>query len=232
MKHNILIAFLVMLALAVIGLIAYVALKPDRAVAPVATEQKTVAQKAQPSTPEKKTVDQPVQKEITSVDGENSKEQNMKEIITVPSDWKKYRSPKYGFSFSFPVELAVNTDESTNDNIVVSDIDDRPEFKGFGKWQYNISVKSNTKNLTLQNITDIDQDLQKYLVESSKSGKEIVTDVMVGGEKGKYYKVCASDGMCKPMLIYVIHADNVFILNSDSSEDDLLTLASSFVFEK
>lgn len=73
MKHNILITILVILALTVIGLVAYIALMPQPVAAPVATEQKSTQQK--------------IQQNIASTD---SVSQDMHDTVDEENDFAQY----------------------------------------------------------------------------------------------------------------------------------------------
>ncbi len=97
MKHNILIATLGVLALAVIGLIAYIALKPDRVVAPVAMQQKTVTQKSAGQS--------------VDVKDENNKIQVQSEKQVASIDAQKYLSIKE-FGIQVPVSVVMYDDLS------------------------------------------------------------------------------------------------------------------------
>ena len=97
MKHNILITVLVILGLTVIGLIAYIALKPDRVVAPMATEQKMVTQKMK----EKNTVEDD-EKKVEQNEAETN--QNSATLVSVDDEWNLYTNRKLGFSMKVPKE--------------------------------------------------------------------------------------------------------------------------------
>ncbi len=85
MKHNILITTLVILALIVIGLLAYIALKPDRAIAPVITEQRTVVQKSQ---------------KVEDVEQKTGQEPAT--LVSVDDEWNLYTNHTLGFSMKVP----------------------------------------------------------------------------------------------------------------------------------
>lgn len=93
MKHNIITIILVTLGLIVVGLVVYIALKPDRAIAPVTTEQKIVTQKAQSSAVAKKTIEEPVQVDV---------KKESSELVSIDAEWNKYTNHMLGFSMNVP----------------------------------------------------------------------------------------------------------------------------------
>lgn len=200
MKHNILITVLVILALAVIGLITYVALKPDRAIAPVATEQKIMTQKTQPTTLEKKVTEQSVKDEIKKTGSE---------LVSVDAEWNKYTNHTLGFSMNVPKSNDYNFYEEnckfSKDVVVISDDKTGRVYIGSPQSECNETCFPFSFEAFDQKCKGVQSDLvggAMIQVEKMQNTAESFNAFL---QKRKMYDNCTSNGTVLPDGKFDIH---------------------------